>query len=61
MAKIKMKKVGFKVLVYWYDQESPDVLVLHRFTEKALYMWIDGLLSDVGNSVTHVVVKRFYY
>lgn len=56
-----MKKVGFKVLVYWYDQEKPDVLVLHRFTEKALYMWIDTMMSDIGNSVTHVVVERFYY
>ena len=61
MAEIKMKKVGFKVLVYWYDQEVPDVLVLHRFTEKTLYAWIDTMLSDIGSSVTHVEVNKFYY
>ena len=61
MKKNKMKKVGFRVFVYWYDQEVPDMLVLHRFTEKALYAWIDTMLSDVGNSVTHVEVERFYY
>lgn len=61
MKKKELKKTGFKVLVYWYDQEQPDVLVLHRFTEKALYAWIDEMLSDVGNSVTHVEVNKFYY
>lgn len=61
MAEIKLKKVGYKVLVYWYDQEKPDVLVLHRFTEKAIYAWIDTMLSDIGNSVTHVEVNKFYY
>lgn len=61
MKKKELKKVGFKVLVFWYDQECPDVLVLHRFSEKALYVWLDNLMSDIGNSITHVVVHRFHY
>lgn len=61
MERKETKRTGFKVLVFWYDQVRPDVLVLHRFTEKALYVWLDGLMSDIGNSITHIEVHRFYY
>lgn len=61
MERKELKRTGFKVFVYWYDQERPDVLVLHRFTEKALYSWLDNLMSDISSSITHVEVHRFYY
>ena len=61
MEEKKEKKVGFMVLVYWYDQKKPDVFVLHRLSEKSLCAWIDTMLSDAGNSITYVEVNQFYY
>ena len=61
MAEIQLKKVGFKVLVYWYDQQEADVIMFHRITGETLYMWVNTLLSDMKGSVTRIEVEEFYY
>lgn len=61
MKEKKLKKVGYKVLVYWYDQQEADVIMLHRITKEALSMWINTLLSDMEGSVTRIEVEQFYY
>lgn len=61
MKEKKLKKVGFKVLVYWYDQKEADVIMFHRIAVEDLYMWINTLLSDMEGSVTRIEVEQFYY
>lgn len=61
MKEKELKKVGYKVLVYWYDQQEADVIMLHRITKEAISVWINTLLSDMEGSVTRIEVEQFYY
>lgn len=53
------KKIGYKVSVFSWKEENPDILTFYHMSEKEMNDWVENLLCDPFNDVTHVVVEDF--
>lgn len=52
-------KIGYKVSVFSWNEENPDTLTFYHMSETEMIDWVENLLSDPFNDVTHVVVEDF--
>lgn len=56
---MKKEKIGYKVSVFRWDEENPDILTFYHMSDREMCDWIDNLLSDPFSSITHVVLEDF--
>lgn len=54
-----MDKIFFKVSVFAWKKEEPDVLTFYHMTRREMNDWIDNLLGNPFSDVTHVVLEEF--
>lgn len=53
------KKIGYKVSVFSWKEEAPDVLNFYHMSKDEMHDWVDNLLSNPLSDVTHVVLEEF--
>lgn len=53
------EKIGYKVSVFCWKQEDPDILYFYHMSPKEMNEWVENLLSDPFNDVTHIVLEDF--
>lgn len=56
---MKKEKIGYKVSVFSWMSESPDILTFYHMSESEMNAWVENLLSNPFNDVTHIVVENF--
>ena len=56
---ITMDKIFFKVSVFSWKNEGPDVLTFCHMSKSEMNAWIDNLLSNPFSDITHVVLEEF--
>lgn len=52
-------KVFYKVSVFRWKQGDPEILHFFHMSPTEMNDWIDNLLSDPSNDVSHVVIEEF--
>lgn len=60
MKKVEKRK-GYKLLVYSWESNQPDVLTFYYMTEKEMIDWVEEKLSNPFSSVTSIEMKEFYF
>lgn len=56
---MKKEKIGYKVSVFKWNERVPDVLTFYHMSEKEMNDWVESLLSDPFNDITHIVLEDF--
>lgn len=53
------EKIGYKVSVFSWKDENPDILTFYHMSRKEMTDWMDNLLNNPFSDVTHVVLEEF--
>lgn len=53
------KKIGYRVFVFKWDEREPDELTFYHMSEREMNDWVENLLSDPFNDITHIVIENF--
>lgn len=53
------EKIGYKVSVFKWNYENPDILTFFHMSESEMNEWVESLLIDPFNDITHIDVEQF--
>lgn len=53
------EKIGYKVSVFSWNEETPDILTFYHMSRQEMNDWIDNLLGNPFSDITHVVLEEF--
>lgn len=53
------EKIGYKVSVFSWKDENPDILTFYHMSPDEMSAWVDNLLSNPFSDVTHIVLEEF--
>lgn len=53
------EKIGYKVSVFSWNEENPDILTFYHMSRDEMNAWVDNLLSNPFSDVTHIVLEEF--
>lgn len=53
------EKICYKVSIFKWNEKEPDVLTFYHMSEGEMNDWIENLLIDPFNNITHIVLEDF--
>lgn len=52
-------KKGYRLSVFKWNEKEPEILTFYHMSEKEMIDWVEEVLSDPFNDITHIVQEEF--